>query len=195
MAALLTFEMGIDRQGGRIHRRMPPHDPAGRQPGDQGAAAGRERLGQGFHAHLCRSEAASKARKRQAKTGVIRFGLDGRPRRRRKSRRRQSSKNAPASGEFASIYDFTERVDLRTSSPAAPSKPSSNAAHSRSTGAKRSQLLNVLERRRNGPAGPARQARRADEHVRRLRRQRRPRRSQAAATRCPISQNCRMPIC
>ncbi len=33
MAALLTFEMGIDRQGRRIHRRMPPDDAAGGSAG------------------------------------------------------------------------------------------------------------------------------------------------------------------
>ena len=64
MAALLTFEMGVDRQGRRIHRGMPAADAAGRAHGDQGPAAGHQRCRTRISR---RSTCESRRRTREAK--------------------------------------------------------------------------------------------------------------------------------
>ena len=110
MAALLTFEMGSTEKVVEYIeecRRLTLPDGGTR---DQGAAAGCECFGQGFHADLCERQADEKAQSRPTQSGVIRFGM--------MAVRGVGEKAVEAiiaerqkNGEFRSLYDFCERVD------------------------------------------------------------------------------------
>ena len=139
MSAVLTFEMGTtekvveyidecrrmkcacrpgetpgsDRGTGRqrpVAWRVPAHDAGRRHQGNQGPAAGRERVGQGLHAglHDRRGEGPRAQGQAQGRGGVIRFGLA--------AVRGVGEKGVEmivaersAKGDFPNLYDFCER--------------------------------------------------------------------------------------
>ncbi len=89
-------------------------------------------------------EAAGKKRKAASKTGVIRFGLVA-VRGIGEKAAEAIIEQRRAKGQFLSIYDFCERVDMRQVTRSTTEALIKCGAFS-STGARRSQLLSVLDR-------------------------------------------------